>query len=256
MILGAQGYTVRAFMQNERDIHRTLQKVAAIGYRTIQISGIGPIDPQRLRALCDESGLQIVLTHTPEARILNDIDAVIREHDILGCDYIGLGSMPERYRQGGEAWVRFFGEDFLTPAKKMRDAGKLFMYHNHNFEFERMPGGQTLMELILEMFPADLMGVTLDTYWLQAAGCDIVQWIQRLGDRIPCVHLKDMSVAGSEIRMAAVGDGNLNWPAILEAIQRNGKTKYMLVEQDTCYGESPFDCLKRSYEHVASLGYK
>ena len=27
-------------------------------------------------------------------------------------------------------------------------------------------------------------------------------------------------------------------------------TSYMLVEQDWCYDEGPFECLRRSYEHV------
>lgn len=29
----------------------------------------------------------------------------------------------------------------------------------------------------------------------------------------------------------------------------------MLVEQDDCYGESAFDCLKRSYDNVRKMGY-
>lgn len=256
MILGAQSYTVRAYTQNERDIRRTLQKVAEIGYTTVQISAMAAIDPHLLREICDENGLKIVLTHIPEARLLNDIDAVIREHDILGCDYIGLGSMPERYRAPAPEWMSYFADDFLTPAKKIRDAGKLFMYHNHNFEFERLADGRMVMDVILEQFPADLMGVTLDTYWLQAAGCDIYQWIDTLQDRIPCVHLKDMTVHDMDIRMAAVGEGNLNFPAILAQLAKLGKTKYILVEQDACYGDSPFDCLKKSYDNVAKLGYR
>ena len=50
-----------------------------------------------MREICDENGLQIVLTHTDPNRILNDTEAVIREHDIMGCDYIGIGMMPQKY---------------------------------------------------------------------------------------------------------------------------------------------------------------
>jgi len=91
MLLGAQLYTLRDYIQNERDIRFTLAQVAKMGYTTIQVSGMGPIDPQVLRSICEENGLRVVLTHTDPARILNDTDAVIREHDILGCDYIGIG---------------------------------------------------------------------------------------------------------------------------------------------------------------------
>ncbi len=254
MIVGAQGYTLRNFMQSERDIRRSLKKVAEIGYTTVQISAIGPIDPAVLRGICDENGLSIVLTHTAEAKLLGDIDGVIRDHKIMGCPYIGLGSMPERYRSNDE-WVRYFAEDFLPIAQKIRDAGMLFMYHNHNFEFEKK-NGRMLMDDLLELFPADLMGVTLDTYWLQAAGCDIIQWIEKLKDRIPCVHLKDMAVKGYEIRMAAVGEGNLNFPAILDTLKRLNRTKYILVEQDNCYEQHPYDCLAASYRNLNQMGYR
>lgn len=255
MIVGAQCYTLRTFMQNERDIGRSLQKVAQLGYTAVQISAIGPIAPKALKAICDDNGLSVVLTHTPEGRILQETEQVIEEHDLLGCPYIGLGSMPERYRSAPE-WVDYFAEDFLPAAQEMRDAGKLFMYHNHNFEFEPMTDGRRIIDIMLEQFPAELMGFTLDTYWLQAAGCDILQWIEKLSDRIPCVHLKDMTVSGMDIRMAAVGRGNLNFPAILKRLHALDCTKYLLVEQDTCYGESPFACLAQSYDYLAQLGYR
>ena len=63
-----------------------------------------------------------MLTHNPEARILGDTDALIKEHDILGCDYIGIGAMPERYRSNAPEWVDYFAKDFETAAKKIRDA--------------------------------------------------------------------------------------------------------------------------------------
>ncbi len=255
MVLGAQGYTIRTYMQNERDIRRSLAQVAQIGYKTVQISAIGPIDPKTLRAICDDNGLKIVLTHTAEPRLLGDLDAVIREHEILGAPYIGLGAMSERYRNLPE-WTGYFIEDFLPIAQKIRDAGMRFMYHNHNLEFERFPDGSLKIDALLEGFPAELMGITLDTYWLQAAGCDIIHWIEKLKDRIPCVHLKDMAVKGMEIRMAAVGEGNLNFKAILETLERLGSTEYLLVEQDNCYDESPFDCLKKSYDNLVRLGYR
>ena len=61
--IGAQTYTLRTFMQNERDSRRSLKLVGQMGYKTVQISGIGPIDPHVLRDICDENGLKIVLTH-------------------------------------------------------------------------------------------------------------------------------------------------------------------------------------------------
>ena len=253
MKIGAQLYTLRDFCQTEGDLACSLEKIAKMGYTTVQVSGIGKIDPLRLRELCDENGLSIVLTHNDPNRIINDTDRLIEEHNILGCDYIGLGAMPPKYQNF--FWVEHFTRDFREPAKKIAAAGKLLMYHNHNLEWTRLRDGRRIMDVLLEQMPADLMGVTLDTYWVQAAGADVLEWIDILQDRIPCVHLKDMSVNGFDQRKAVVGEGNLNFPKILEKLQTLGKTKYMLVEQDDCYGESAFDCLKRSYDNVRKMGY-
>ena len=251
MQIGAQLYTLRTYLQTESDIRITLKKVAEMGYKVVQVSGVGKIDPGVLREICDENGLKIALTHNPAERILYDTDKLIEEHNILGCDYIGLGGMPEKYRT--DFWVEQFAKDYMDAAKKIAAAGKYFMYHNHAFEFERLPNGKLFIETLIETMPAELMGFTLDTYWVQAGGADPIQWIERLNGRLPCVHFKDMTAKGNGPIMAPVGEGNLNWPAIIKKLEELGGTKYALVEQDTCQ-ESPFICLKKSHDNLIKFG--
>ena len=211
--------------QTEKDFARSMKRIADIGYKIVQISAVGQISAQRIRDICDANELKIVLTHTNPDRILNDTEAVIEEHDIMGCDHVGIGSMPEKYRQPD--WIDMFGEDYLVAARKIAAAGKLFMYHNHDFEFEKF-AGKNMLEHLMSQFSADEMGFTLDTYWIQAGGADILQWIERLSGRLPTVHLKDMAIHGRKQVMAPIGEGNLNWPAIFDAFEKAG-TAYMLV---------------------------
>ena len=88
MRIGAQLYTVRAFCQNERDLGRTLEKIAGMGYDCVQLSALGPIEPKRIKALCDQNGLRIVLTHQPEADFIRNTDALIERHLLYGCTYV------------------------------------------------------------------------------------------------------------------------------------------------------------------------
>ena len=251
MQIGAQMYTVRMFGQNERDLGRTLEKLAKIGYRYVQLSALGPIEPRRIKSLCDQNGLSIVLTHNPEGDFLDRTDALIERHLLYGCRYVGLGYLPDRYHCAD--FLPYFADDFGPAAERLRDAGLKMMYHNHAFEFERLQDGHTFMEHLLAMLPAELMGVTADTYWLQYAGVDVRAWLAAHADRLSCVHLKDLAIRGFDIRMAAVGAGNLDFPAILDLLKGNGVTEYALVEQDECYGASPFDCLRQSYEYLKSI---
>ncbi|MDO4283985.1 MAG: sugar phosphate isomerase/epimerase [Eubacteriales bacterium] len=257
MQVGAQLYTVRMYTQNEKDLAYTMERIADLGYRTVQISAIGPgIAPRKVREICDANGLNIVLTHTDVNRIMNDTERVIEEHNVMGCDYIGIGAMPERYT--APEWIERFEADFREPAEKIAEAGKLLMYHNHNFEFQKIavPGEERpirIIEYLMKRFDPSLLGFTMDMYWVAAAGADVTEWIGKLADRIPCVHLKDMTVEGYAQKMAPVMEGNLNFPAILEALEKTN-CRYLLVEQDTCEG-SPFDCLRTSYENLKAAGY-
>ena len=253
MKIGAQLFTLRTFLQNERDLGRALERIAWMGYRAVQLSALGNMPAKTIKHLCDENGLKIALTHNPEQRILYQTEALIEEHQIYECSYVGLGMMGEKYQS--EHWLPCFREDFEGPALKMKEAGMLFMYHHHALEFSRLSDGRTMMEWLLEMMPSDLMGITADTYWLQFAGVDVKAWLQAHGDRLACVHLKDMTVKGFENRMAAVGEGNLDFSGILDILNHNGVTRYALVEQDQCYGQSPFECLENSLNHLKKLGF-
>ena len=53
--------------------------------------------------------------------------------------------------------------------------------------------------------------------------------------------------------MAAVGSGNMNFPNIID-VAGQCDVRYLLVEQDKCYEEDPFECLTRSYKYLRSLG--
>ena len=61
------------------------------------------------------------------------------------------------------------------------------------------------------------------------------------------------SPADGAVRMAAIGDGNMNYPEILKACE-DAHVEYGFVEQDSCYDMDPFVALKRSYEYLHAQG--
>lgn len=249
MEIGAQLYTVRDYCKNLTDFAETLKKVADIGYRTVQVSGTCAFEPDWLDGELKENGLRCVLTHTPGDRIAADPAQVAKDHDCFGCEYVGLGWYgfdPEKLDGTFEHFVEVYG----AAGKALREHGKYFMYHNHDQEFRKY-GGKRILEKLAEAIPAEDMGFTLDTFWVQAGGGDPAQWLEKLAGRIPCIHLKDFAYGR---KMAVVGEGNINFDRVFEKAEAGG-TKYMLVEQDDCYGESPFDCLKRSYQYLTACGF-
>ncbi len=255
MEVGAQFYTIRAFCKTTEDLAESLKKVADIGYKTVQLSGVCEYDPQWMKEQLDKNGLRCVLTHIAAPSLLEDTAGVIANHDVLGCKYVGLGGYAPFWKKDDEAVplpqiVPGFAEEYGPVAEQLYKGGKYFMYHNHHYEFQKT-NGQTLMEQFAQAIPAEHMGFTLDTYWVQVGGGDPAAWLEKLSGRVPCIHLKD---CGFGPTMLPVGEGNINFNRVFAAAEAAG-TKYMLVEQDNCNGEDPFDCLKRSYDYLHSCGF-
>jgi len=247
MEIGAQFFTLREQCKTLDDFALALRKVADIGYKTVQISGTCEYDPKWLKDQLDQNGLRCVLTHIPGDRLISEPQTVAREHDIFCCDYVGLGYYG--FREDKDETLEKFLQMYAPAAKAVREAGKYFMYHNHAREFLKI-NGKTILQHIAEAVPASDMGFTLDTYWVQVGGGDPAQWLELLAGRVPCIHLKDCAYGQ---QMAVVGEGNINFDRVFEKAEAAG-TKYMLVEQDNCNGEDPFDCLKRSYDYLHACG--
>lgn len=251
MKIGAQLFTVRDFCKTEADLSETLKKIADIGYTTVQLSQVCACDPEWLQDQLKQNGLQCVLTHTASDLIRQKTDAVIRAHHLLNCGCVGLGYFPFHPETLREDLALFY-KQFDPVVQKLQEAGKYFMYHNHAQEFQVL-NGRNLLEHLSEHYAPELLGFTLDTYWVQAGGGDPAQWIEKLSGRLPCIHLKDYAYT-TEPRMAPVGDGNINFDRVFEKAESAG-TRYMLVEQDDCYGADPFECLARSYRYLRSCGF-
>ena len=249
MEIGAQFFTVRDTCKTLEGFAETLKKVADIGYRTVQISGTCAYEPEWLKTQLDKNGLRCVITHTPGDRIAGETEKVAREHDVFGCEYVGLGWYgfdPEKPEMTMEHFIQTYG----PAARKLREYGKTFMYHNHDQEFKKYDG-RLVLERICEEIPAEFMGITFDTYWAQVGGADPAQWLERLAGRIPCIHLKDCAYGR---KMTVIGEGNINFDRVFEKAEAGG-TKYMLVEQDDCNGEDPIECLRRSYQYLSACGF-
>lgn len=251
MIIGAQGFTIRNFAQNESDLRVTAKKLHDIGFTTLQVSAFGEIDPKIIRAICDENGLQIVVTHTNPQQILEDIDAVIEKHRIFGTSYVGIGMMPQKYT-GSLEGTRQFLRDFAPAADKLHAAGMKLHYHNHGFEYEKFDG-ECLIDRMQDETDPEKWGFILDVYWTQFGGRSPQQQIERMQGRIDVIHFKDMKMHGHEQRFAAVMDGNMDFAAILKACEKTGVTLAM-IEQDECYGRDPFDELALSAKNLVAAG--
>ena len=117
--------------------------------------------------------------------------------------------------------------------------------------------GKTYRDRIIEEAPH--VHLTLDTYWVQNGGGDILKTVTRLKGRIGCVHLKDYAVGlnpktPEETKIvpifAPVGSGSLDFKSIVPAKKEAG-TEYFLVEQDNAvFYPDPFAQVGQSIDYI------
>jgi sugar phosphate isomerase/epimerase len=222
-----------------------------MGYGYVQYSGI-PLGAETVKRVTERAGLPVKLTHVPLERLLSDTDNLVREHDLLGCEYIGLGSIDRaRIKTPGGAVETIRMLEGVAVA--LRGKGKKFLYHNHNFEFIKYPGGKTFYDLMIEN--TEELGFILDTYWVQMGGVSIPEYIAKLKGRIDCVHLKDFKVEDMTPRFAALGDGNIDFPTVIKAMKKSG-AKYFFVEQDDAGSyPDPFGEVGKSINYLKALKF-
>ncbi len=255
MKFGLNLFSLRKQITTKEDFLATMKKLGEMGYDYVQYSG-GAWDPEMVREVSREVGLPVVLTHVKLAMMLEDPAALVAGHARFGCENIGLGMF--EFRGTDEAGKRAGIAKIGEAAQKITAAGAKFFYHNHNFEFQKMENGKTVFDALIEECPN--VNFILDTFWLQSGGVSILEYIEKLKGRIGCVHLKDFLPTfvkheetgkyASKPKFAPVGDGNINWHAVIPAFVAAG-AEYFLVEQDdaTDY-EDPFAQVERSIKYL------
>ncbi|MHB8636138.1 MAG: sugar phosphate isomerase/epimerase family protein [Fimbriimonadaceae bacterium] len=250
--IAAQFYTLRELTATAEGFREALRRVSEIGYSAVQLSAVAALEngvsAAQARAWLDEYGLRCIATHRPWKRLTSELNAEIDFHHVLGCDYVAIGGTVWDYGYEPADYRRFM-EDAKPVIAALKAGGIRFGVHNHAAEFMKFDGVHPF-ELWLNEGGADLM-LEVDTYWVVDAGVDIVSLLRRCAGRIPVIHVKDREVAREGTRMAPIGEGNLDWQAIVAVGDAGGVESYV-VEQDVC-ARDPFDCLRASFDYLMDL---
>ena len=244
--LGFQLYSVRDLFADEDLANYTLSRLAKGGYS--EIHGAGEyLKPEVFAKIAKENGFTIIGNHYNAKTLLEDPKEAMRVHRIYETTNIGFGGMPKEARTSLPA-LKEFVKQTNEVAKIYASEGFKVTYHNHRFEFCRIDGYKTLMDILVEELDPQNVSFVLDTCWVSAAGGDPVAWMKKLAGRIDILHLKDMTLSiknDSELKLTEVGYGNLSWDPIMKAAEEIG-VKHYVVEQDSNWDGGPINALCKS----------
>lgn len=249
--LGVQLFTVRDYLKTPESAEDAFARLAELGYTEAHTAG-NRFDAELFGELLAKYGISVIGTHYDLNKILNDPELTMAQRRMWHTTNIGIGGLPMPARTD-LAQLKLFIDRYNKAAELYGREGFRLTYHNHQFEFVRIDGYKTIMDILCEELDPDNISFVLDTCWVAAGGADVIDWMDKLKGRIDILHLKDVCIRpenGYYIPgVTEVGNGNLPWDRIMSKAEEIGVRHY-IVEQDGYWSDTPFDSLCMSAEFL------
>ncbi len=268
-----QLYSVRDEL--EADFEGTIKLVKELGYDGVEFAGLYERSAEEVKKILDEVGLVPVSAHVPLDDLLEDAEGLVAVYKDIGCEYIAVPYLKEERRPGTDGFERTI-EDIKKIADICNSQGIKLLYHNHDFEFEKI-GDEYALDILYSEVSADRLETEIDTCWVGVAGENPSEYILKYSGRAPIVHLKDYFTEDEEKPeklydligidddteeekeeesiFRPVGYGVQDMPSILDASVKAG-AKWVVVEQDKPeVGETAVNSVRLSREYLKKLGW-
>ncbi len=172
-----------------KDLRAVLTTVQQQGDDGVEFAGFYGHSVEDIKQMLADIGLQAASSHVPLKDMQEDPEGIIAYHNAIGIKFIALPYVQEVNRPGQPGFAALFPLIYQF-GQQCKEAGIQLLYHNHDFEFERVSGAYGL-DFMYDAVPADLLMTEIDTCWVKYAGVDPVHYLAKYKGRAPVVHLKD-----------------------------------------------------------------
>ena len=171
---------------------------------------------------------------------LNDVNAIISnlkklniKHAIVPCPSGKPGGKFEAiFDKNEEEWISF-GKQLSSYVSIFEDNGITLGYHNHAFEFNKLPSGKMPIECILDQ--NENLKYEIDLGWVVAGKADPIYWTNKYASKIIACHLKDFISQDYDLidhdSQCAIGDGFIDWKSVLKEVKQT-KCEIFALEHD------------------------
>lgn len=257
--LGLQLFSVREFVA--KDLEGTLEKVATLGYKELEIYGYNGTffgrTTNEFKTILKNTGIKVISSHhaagisnKSKGSLTNGWDKAVEDLDNIGAKYMVCPYLFP-IEQTNETYALL--PDLLSKSGEVtKSAGIQFAYHNHDFEFRKYNDSTLVFDHIITNTPADLVKIELDLYWIIKAGYDPIKYFEKYPGRFPLWHVKDMEAVSKDI--TEVGNGTIDFDKIFAARKIAGLEQWF-VEQDVTKGNM-FESIQLSHDYLTKKKFK
>jgi sugar phosphate isomerase/epimerase len=267
---GIQLYSVRDDLA--RDTPAALRQLREIGFLEVETAGYGKYTPKEFRKLMDDAGLKHPSAHVKF--VGTEFGPLLEQANILGVQYAVSSSLatanaptppggipvtrrPAMTPMGLDGFTRLAAQMNALGAQA-KTAGLQYAYHNHNYEFEKMPDGSFGYDVLVRNTDPGLVKFEIDCGWMCAGGADPVKYMQTFPGRFKMIHVKEFQqFKGVSISLTGptrpagtdLGKGFIDYKGIFAAGKKAG-IEHAFSEQEDPFPVSQMASAKIAYQFL------
>ncbi len=223
MIIAAQMWIFSRLPELDAQTIGLLRGLAECGYESIEaLAGRAPHDLATLQATLIKCGAVHLVPSgmEPLEPLLDFLYAVGARHV---CS------------SGPLQWNARTAEDYVQTAaylnargQQLREHGIGLHYHNHEFEFDRVDGDRTAMDILLEELDPAAVTLCFDAGWAERAGQNAARFLAEHAALVQFLHLRDFR----GLQSVPLGQGDIDLAAQIALLPSLPTLEYLVVEQD------------------------
>lgn len=275
------------------DYAQVLNEIVETGYEGTELGdwGFMPTDPQKLSEEIHGRNLKLLGAFVPVAlkkleAHQTGIDVAVRTARLMAAvegnlPFIILadenGSIPERTKNAGRVtpemglsdseWQIFAEGAEKVAAAVRKETGLRTAFHHHCAGYVETPAE---IEKLMSLTDPSLLGLVFDCGHYRFGGGDPVEGLKKYGKRVWHFHFKDYHLGFGKQGVkegwdyfqsvsagvfCELGQGEVNFPALLAELEKIGYEGWGVVEQDVLPGMGkPKESAQRNRDYLASIG--
>jgi sugar phosphate isomerase/epimerase len=220
--IGIQLYSVREALAE--DFKGTLKELSKLGFQGVEFAfNYGGLTPSELAEFLKENNLQAIGIYENLDNICNPEAEVYKQAEALGCRHLTFGFGIIQLEEDFDKCLDMCHKAVKVAASK----GLTICYHAHAHEFKKL-NGEYYLDLLLNAEGLETMAFEADTCWIQQGGENIVGYMRKYANRIPLLHVKDVTAEG---QITELGNGLIDFKAVADFAKENN-IPWLSYEQD------------------------
>lgn len=237
--IALQTFTVRRFMQNEKDLDNTLKKLSEMGIKNLELAYIPWTERfiDTLSRYLKKYDMMPISSQIKLSIIEKNLDMLIKIHNSLGIKYMAISVIPFRNLLLGRSGIKRLATRLNKLGKVLKKNDIQLMFHHHNYEFIRF-GRKTQFDYICEMFDPEYVQILSDTYWIRKGNYNIIEFFEKYKSHIKACHLR----GHLDEKDSNITETDSDFVEVINYIKKNN-FYYGAIEQNT---ENEFEEIQKS----------